>query len=243
MVSIKAMAECIGLDVSGEIRIVKDFFGYTQAPEPLSLKTQVSRLKNLRKNFHLNCILVGTSDHPRNASERQQVERQQQEIDIAVHTLRDIYANYDVGVGRVRQYEITDGDANGRSIIDDNDEAKALTEEWTFPGDALDVFFVQSYVGAVCGLSPYIGSCDKNFGRFTGCVIELSLAHGTNFPGIYTFQQTTGRILAHEIGHYFGLIDRSDPNNLMCGTLTPSTYLNDAQTWRIKTHCFMRSSC
>jgi hypothetical protein len=243
MVSIKAMAECIGLEMSEEISIVKDFFGYTQAPEPLSLKTQVSRLQNLRKHFHINCILVGTPDHPRNASQQQQVERQQQEIDIAVHTLRDIYANYDVGVGRVRQYEITDGNANGRSIIDDNDEAKALTEEWTFPGDALDVFFVQSYVGEVCGYSPYIGTCDKNFGRFTGCVIELSSGRGGGV-GSYTPQETTGLVLAHEIGHYFGLAERlHNPNNLMYQELTSGTELDDAQTWRIKTHCFMRSSC
>lgn len=246
MVSIKAMAECIGLDVSGEISIVKDFYGYSKIPpyERLSLKTQVSRLQNLRKHFHINCILVGTPDEPRNAIQQARVEHQQQEIDIAVHTLREVYANCDVGVGRVRQYEITDSDANGRSIIQDKWEAKDLAHEWTFPGDAIDVFFVPSFVGDSVGFSDYRGSCDKNSGIVTGCVIELSAGHGiggtTTSPTTY---QVTGLNLAHEVGHYFGLIDRLDPNNLMCGNFTPSTYLNDNQIDRIQTHCFMRSSC
>jgi hypothetical protein len=137
MASIKQLARCIGL--SGDISIVRDFYGYTSVPteKQLSLLTQARLLKS--PHIHLNLIRVGTNENGWFS------DTDEQEIDAAVQIMRDIYATVSIGVGRVERYFITVAQAKGRDIIDSDDEATELTDEWSVPNDALDVFFVLKF--------------------------------------------------------------------------------------------------
>ena len=74
-------------------------------------------------------------------------------------------------------------------VIDNDGEAEALTDEWTVPNNAVDVFAVKLYVGSTAGLSPVPGPCDKDAKGMDGTVVEL-------------IGGTTGLVLAHEVGHY-----------------------------------------
>ncbi len=228
MASLKQLARCIGL--SGDISIIRDFYGYTRVPtgKQLSLLTQARRLLN-GPHIHLNLIRVGTNENGWFSDSGEQT------IDGAVQMMRDIYATVNIGVGRVERYSITVAQANGRQNIDSDDEAQTLTEEWTVPNDALDVFFVQRYYGTTGGISEIGGSCDKNAKRFTGCVVTIEMG-----------PSATGRTLAHEIGHYLGLPHQ----DLLFNLMTQSKFtggvgfnLTDEQGQEMREHCFIQPVC
>jgi hypothetical protein len=118
-------------------------------------------------------------------------------------------------------------EANGRDVIDDNGEAEALTDEWTVPNRSVDVFVVKLYVGAVAGLSPVGGPCDKDAKGMDGSVVELV---GT----------TTGQVLAHEVGHYLGLSHvNGDSTNLMFPSVPNGGLLTASQGNIMLRHCFV----
>jgi len=230
MASIRELARCIGLQ--GDISIIRNFYGYTRVPQgkQLSLSTQARLLKS--SHIHLNLIRVGTNENGWFS------DTDEQEIDAAVQTMRDIYARVNIGVGRVERYSITVAQANGRQDIDGNDEAETLTDEWTVPNDALDVFFVLTYAGTTIGLSRTDGSCDKDAKGMDGCVIAIE---GDTI--------TTGFVLAHEVGHYLGLDQdfddnhSPDPNNLMYFMVPNGGQLTGGQGGVMRLHCRMRAAC
>jgi hypothetical protein len=220
--SLKQMASCIGL--SGNISILRDFFGYiTGAPKDLSLLTQIGLLKG--PHVHMNLIRVG-SDQFTNADE--------QEIDAAVQFTRDTYATVGLGIGRVQRFFITTADANGRDNIDNDAEAEALTDEWTVPNDAMDIFFVLTYTGTTIGLSRVDGSCDKDAKGMDGSVVAIEGGFAV-----------TGFVLAHEAGHYLGLSHAAVANtaNLMNPTVPNGGNLTAAQGTNMRDHCFVRPAC
>lgn len=225
MTSVKDIAKCIGLN--GSFSIVRDFYGYLVAPRPLSLTNQVRLLKV--KHIHLNLIRVG-SESLTSADE--------QRIDAAVQFARDTYATVAIGIGRVQRWDITTANANGRDNIDSDDEAGALTEEWSVPNSAHDVFFVRTYAGNTRGRSDVKGSCDKDAKSMTGSVVSIQ------DPSV-----NTGFYLAHEIGHYLGLdMDfddnhNPDPNNLMFFSAPNGGKLTGGQGGVMKLHCLMRDPC
>jgi Metallo-peptidase family M12B Reprolysin-like len=147
-------------------------------------------------------------------------------INNAITVLRNAYATVGLTLRRVEHFIITNAQANGRDVIDNDGEAETLTDEWTVNNNAVDVFIVKLYVGSVAGLSPVNGPCDKNAKGMDGTVVEL-------------VGGTTGQVLAHEVGHYLGLPHVSDSTNLMFPSVPNGGTLTAAQGNTIKSHCFV----
>lgn len=148
-------------------------------------------------------------------------------INNAITVLRNTYATIGLTLRRVEHYIITTAQANGRDVIDNNGEAETLTDEWTIRNNAVDVFFVKTYVGSVAGLSPVRGPCDKDAKGMDGAVVEL-------------IGGTTGQVLAHEVGHYLGLPHLTgDSTNLMFPSVPNGGTLTTGQGNTMKSHCFI----
>jgi Metallo-peptidase family M12B Reprolysin-like len=145
----------------------------------------------------------------------------------AIETLRGTYATIGLTLRRVEDHFITTAQAEGHDVIDSDGEAEDLTDEWTIPNNAVDVFFVKLYVGGVAGLSPMDGPCDKGSKGMTGTVVELS-------------GSTTGQVLAHEVAHYLGLSHvTGDSTNLMFPSVPNGGTLTTAQGNTMRSHCFV----
>ena len=233
MASLRAVAACIG--ITGDFRVVRNFFGYASAPpwtlansqaslpQSLSVLTQVKRLQ--QKHFHLDCIRVGTGANNLLAAV------DEQNLDCAVQWARDIYGAAGIGIGRYnRWFFIPLSDNTGFDVIDDDCEASDLVDEFNANGGGVDVFIVMAYAGDTVGLHPAKGD---------GVVVE---SRETNFLG-------TARTFSHELGHYFGLgHENGSPNNLMCQTkfasaMPASIQLNSGQISDVKDHDDMRGAC
>ena len=225
MASIRQMANCIGL--SGDISLVEDFYGYLKGgPKQLSLLKQVLLLKG--KHIHLNLIRVGIESFTNEGK-----NNDEQEINLAVQFTRDTYATVNLGIGRVERYWITTADAEGREHIDSDGEARKLTRKWTVDNDALDVFFVLTYTGTTIGLSAVDGPCNKDRKSINGSVVAIEGS-----------PNTTGFVLAHEVGHYLGLSHRdNDSTNLMFPVVPNGGNLTSNQGNKMREHCFVDSGC
>jgi len=218
--SIVKTAQCIGL--SGRVSIRRDFFGYwTALDTSLSLRAQVRLLQG--KHIHLNLIrtAVITAAHSR-------------ELDYALQTMRRIYATVNIGIGRVRRYNIPPG----REVIDGKSAAHDLWNAYGVDNDGIDVFLAASVVGNSVGMAPEDGgSCDKSSKDDSGCVIGLD----DNADGVGV---TMGQALAHEVGHFLGLEHEDGlPDNLMFPTVPNGGKLYGGQGGAMVLHCAIRGGC
>ena len=221
MISIKQLCQCIGAGDGNKVSLLHDFFGFIASTPPVevSVVTQANLLKG--KHVHVNMITVGdfSWDNLR-------------EVDFSLQAMRDYYGQVNLGVGRARWYTISAAEANGRDNIDSNSEAEALTNEWTVPNHALDLFFVLTYSGSTVGLSRVDGPCNKDAKGMDGSVIAIE--HSFDITGLVT---------AHEAGHYLGLGHINDGNNLMNPTVPNNGQLNNSQGNNMKNHCFVVNAC
>jgi hypothetical protein len=214
LASLRNAAACIGL--SGDIRIVGDFFGYlTGAPKDLSVLTQMKLLQG--KHIHLN--LIRTAALPQTSLKT---------IDGGLQFMRDVYATVGIGVGRIRRFHVPQG---GYEIVVDGSVALDLFDSFSVSNDAIDVFLCLLIVGPSIGKTPIPGSCDKD-GKDSGSLI-----------GVLDSGKLIGTTFAHEIGHYLGLEHDGNPANLMFASAPNGGQLSGGQGGAMKKHCFMRNGC
>jgi hypothetical protein len=221
MASVRQVAKCIGVDKAA-LSVVRDLFGFLEGvPGQVSLLTQIKRLQG--DHAHLNLIRVGSDQFT--AGDRA-------EIDAALQSTRDTYAQVNLGIGRIEHYAISTGEADGAENIDNDDEAEDLTNDWTVPNDALDIFFVLTYAGTRAGLSRVEGPCDKDAKGMDGSVVAIESTVGN-----------TGQILAHEAAHYLGLEHVDNSNNLMFDSVPNGGDLTSGQGVDMRDHCFVDPGC
>ena len=218
--SLSQIAGCIG--ITGQFSVSRDFFGFMRgAPSDVSVATQIARLKG--RHVHMNFIRVGSDQFTLNDLA---------EMDSALQFTRDTYAQVNLGVGRIQHFVITTSDANGAEDIGNDDEAEELTNDWTVPNSALDIFWVLTYAGTTIGLSRVDGPCDKDTKGMDGSVVAIEGS-----------VNTSGFVLAHEAGHYLGLGHSTSNANLMFGTVPNGGGLTSSQGSNMRDHCFTKSAC
>lgn len=238
MASLRALADCIGIDKN--FSVLRDFFGFARGqlpPDPtgadviVSLKRQFERLDS--EHFHLNVIAVGSD---------QFTDSDYIEIDYSIFKLRNIYHTVGLGVGRIEHWIVPTEDADGLDTPTSEDDLEDLTRSWTVPNDGIDLFVphnmsVPSNGGIVLGLSPVGGPCDKSAKQMNGATC-----------GLWGSEQTA-RTFAHELGHYLSLPHRNkQPDNLMCQSGSASSTRNSvkltgSQGDKMDDHCFVNDGC
>jgi len=249
--TVKQILNCIGVDTSVPISVLRNGFGFIRARVPTDPDTtvtaQVSLLQQLREcqgeSININVIRVGYDALPA-ATADDDLEK----LDYAVYKCRNIFRQVSVGVARVQHWFIDQADANGRDDIGSADEQEALADEWTVPNDGIDAFVVRTISATFIGRSPIDGACDKDDK-------DDGLLGGDSTRGY----DGLARTFAHEIGHYLTLEHNhggrpacpnttAGQNNLMAQTrcavtVRGSTLLTNGQGSDMRGHCMSRVRC
>lgn len=242
MVSVKTIADCIGIDTKDDVSVLGQLFGFrarrvpsdpTGADASVSLLGQCKALQG--KHYNFNCIRVGfdlfsSSDLADNLDE----------IDYAVYKTRNIYATRGVGVGRVEHFLVDSSDSNGLHVITSGGDATDLTHDWTVPNDGMDVFFVFSITSSAgfIGISNINGPCNKDAKGRNGMISDIGRG-----------KDATARNVAHELGHYLKLSHENDDGDnimaqdLFANSIRNSVELTSSQGSSVKTHCSIQSGC
>jgi hypothetical protein len=248
MTSLRAIASCIG--VSGNFSVLRSFFGFFRGvlpPDPtgasvrISLRRQMGLLQGA--HFHLNVIAVGVD----NFTDADDIE-----VDYSLFKIRNVYAQVNVGVGRIQHFAISVAEADGLDAPTTSDQLEDLTEAWSVPNDGVDLFIphdmnVPSNGGMILGRSAVDGPCpgDKDDKGLSGSV-----------SGLWGREQTA-RTVAHEVGHYLKLRHNHGDNcptataarnNLMaqsrCALSTrDSILLTSGQGNDVRDHCMSDHEC
>ncbi len=178
-------------------------------------------LKRFGAAVDVNVILVGVDNF---------TQADRTEVVGALNIARDIYAKVALQVRTVQWYGVSAADAGAFEIIDSSSEAHDLSNDWTVPNHAIDLFVVRVMNGAD-GWSAVNGPCDKNDGKhMTGSVVSL------NGP-----VANSGNTFAHEMGHYLGLNHIADIGNFI-GNNGSSNSWTGIYGWQGATmvgHCFV----
>lgn len=182
-------------------------------------------------------ILVGHENDFSGAVDRDDATKTQYAVQVA----RDLYAQVNVGIRRLRWHRIPLADAGGYLDVLNGSVAEDLTDDWNGPSGGIDVFWVRS-IGDADGWSNTAGPCDKDStdGR-TGAVLEMSGS-----------RRFTGILLSHEVGHYLGLDHTNSIANMMgddsdgdgIGSIdNKSTAVTVGEGNTMRTHCSVNGPC
>ncbi len=221
MSSVRDIMTCIGRPQGGSI--VRHLFGYPVLPKEISVRDQIEVMQG--RHYHVNVIRVAPEDMA-SGSVRQ--------ICYSLQVTREIFGSVGLGLGRIEWYHISATEAGSHAVIDSEGEAEDLTDDWTVPNSALDLFVVRQINGAD-GWSAVDGSCDKDSKGMTGSVVEL-------YPGNDPYAANG---FAHEMGHYLGLDHVADTGNFIGGNGASDSWTG-IFNWQgddMKGHCFTRLGC
>ncbi|PSN14183.1 hypothetical protein C7293_12805 [filamentous cyanobacterium CCT1] len=254
-ISLKELADCIGVSTTGNVSVLRNLLGFFRGqlpPDPTGVPVRVSLLRQARllqgRHLHLNVIAVGVD----NFDDNDDIE-----IDYSIYRIRDIYAQVNIGVGRVEHYGVPTAEASGFDSPTTSDQLEQITDTWSVPNNGIDVFIpfnmnVCSDTGCTLGRSAIGGPCEeKNDKGMNGAV-----------TGLWGSEQTS-RTFAHEIGHYLNLEHNHDGspdcpdtadgcNNLMAqtrcanscgGGVRAAILLTRGQGNTMDNHCLARFEC
>lgn len=221
-------AGCLGAPAN--FSVVRDVLGFVlgmPAGTAISLRRQLELASG--PALDINMILVGASLF---------TAADLDETSSGLQTLRDIYAQVNLGIRKVNWQQISTQDAGGYVVITSGSQACDLTDDFSGPDGALDVFVVRVMQGAG-GWSPVGGPCSHaEKDTMTGSVVSLN-----NIPS------DSGNTFAHEIGHYLGLphceddSQCTDPQNFILGGSDSNTGIMTHQGQKMKTHCYVSDKC
>lgn len=232
--SLKDTLSSLGWD--GPKSVARDLFGYRRGRVPTNVdgtNSSVSLLwwatRDFRQSFYLNVVAVGIESF---------TDAMWQEVDQAVHRVRQVYDAAGIGVLWVWPWFIPTADAGGLDVITTSDEVNDLLEGWAVDNAGIDLYFPAgwSVPGGLLGRSALPGPCpgDKDVKGRKGSVAGLT--------GI----TTSGRTSAHEVGHYLSLEHRNGSGtNLMCqtGQANAPTWqqvsLTSGQVDDVRSHCMV----
>lgn len=251
MASLRDYAECV--DAPGDFSVLAHFYGFRnkEVPDdPGGRDTEVSLLERLRllddEYYNLNVIRVGW-DQFSDSTRDDMHER----ADFAVYRAHEIYAQEDIGVGRVRFASIDSSESEGLHSITTDDELDELTDEFSVGNDGLDLFIpfnmnISSGSGTLLGRSEIDGPCEKEYDE---------KVRDASVVGPWATMMLS-RTFSHELGHYLGLSHpsngASNPMRLMTqtGTATSnggstrnSINLTNSEGNTCKNHCSIHEGC
>lgn len=257
MVSLRDIAECI--DAPEDFSVLEHVFGFWRGRVPADPAdptsagwedTSVSLLEQVRllqgEYYNLNVIEVGWDQF-----DAATLADMDERVDYAIYRAHDIYAQEDIGIGRVRFWVVDSADADGLDTLTTDAELDQLTDEWSVDNDGLDVFIpfdmkIPSGNGILLGRSEIDGPCEKEYDE---------KVRDASVVGPWA-SMSLSRTFSHENGHYLGL---EHPNNsasvplrLMTqtgtalnngGSLRTSIDLTTAEGNDCKDHCSIHEGC
>jgi hypothetical protein len=248
---LRSILSCLDIDASGQVSVLFHLFGFARARVPTDPDTTVTASVSLLQKIdgvqdehvHLNVIRVGFDSIASG-----DLDEAEEKLDYAVYKIHNVYRQVNLGIGRVEHYVINTAEADGADDLGSEDEADELSDDWSVPGDGIDVFVVRNISDSdFVGISPVGGDCDKD-SKDDGLVGgEI----GRNFDPV-------ARTFAHEIGHFLGLKHNhgdddcpdttAGKNNLMAQTkcaisVRDSVLLTGGQGSTMHDHCSVRGGC
>jgi hypothetical protein len=224
------------LDKTGTLRVRRDLFGYPWGPidRDLRVRRHIERIRDT--SINLCVFFVGHEPGFGGSFTEAQAISTQHAIDL----MREIYAQADIGVRRIF-WRYIDEDDVGTYLSVNAAQATDLTNDYSGPNDGIDLFMVQN-VSDAGGWSNSSGPCDKDASGRTGAVCEVNTG-SDDFLGV---------LVAHEVGHYLGLVHTNSATNLMgvdsnndgIGEIgVNSRDLTSGQRTTMRSSCWIRLPC